>query len=190
MSLSPRLMRSDSVYPDSVYPDSVYNKTYDFSSEEEDDYDGRSSCSEILAGEEAEARDLQNTFRQQKIQEDYYGYAQVMQITVDSIKSSLTVSGYGLIQIEKSLTNNELYIYMPITGTVYTVPIDPIRTFQNLLDYILYKTPEFVEFGKGKEFEFVLRNVDADITLAKFMCLPLDKLYLSQGSIKLVSVLV
>lgn len=198
MSSPSLLMRSDSVYPDSVYPDSVYHtKYYSSDDEDEDNYDGRSNCSEVLAGEEEETRAQQDAFRQKQRKADKEGYKQVMQITVENIKSALTCSGNGLISIEKSLSNSELYIYMPITSAVYTVPMDPTSTFQSLLDYILYTTPEFVDFGKGRTFDFVLNGFKSQedniyienptaVATATFLSLPLTKIPLSQGTIRLV----
>jgi len=171
-------------------------KYFDYDSFDEDDYDGRSNCSEVLAGEEAEADEQHAEFRIQKIN-TYNDYSQVMQLAVPFIKSRLTQSGFGVINIEKSMEAGELYIYMPITGNVYTLKHDPTRTLKSLLYYILHITPEFLEHVKGQEFNFILdayklayedtfykpQQNDGAMTADDFLSMPLDDMPLMQGTI-------
>ena len=170
-------------------------KYFDYESSDEDDYDNRSNCSEVLAGEEAEAHEQQDEFREQKIN-THDDYRQVMQLTIECIKSTLTPSGFGVINIEKSTKAGELYIYMPITGNIYTLKHDPSRTLKSLLYYILHMTPEFLEHVKDQEFNFALDSYkladedtfyepqdDVAMTANDFLYMPLDELPLLQGTI-------
>jgi hypothetical protein len=205
MSFPTRLLMSISNALQSHYDDDrVYLDTFEYKEDdeyetpdEEDDYDGRSNCSEVLAGEEAEADEQQDEFREQKINK-HDDYIQVMQLVVEFIKSTLTPSGFGVITIEKSTKAGELYIYMPITGNVYTLKHDPSRTLKSLLYYILHITPEFLEHVKGKEFNFILDAYesaekglfyepqdDGAMTADDFLSMPLDEMPLMQGTITL-----
>ena len=172
-------------------------KYFDYESSDEDYYDNRSNCSEVLAGEEAEADEQQDEFREQKLK-THDDYIQVMQLVVEFIKSTLTPSGFGVINIEKSAKAGELYIYMPITGNVYTLKHDPSRTLKSLLYYIVHMTPEFLEHVKGREFNFILDAYESEekglfyepqddgaITSDDFLSMSLDEMPLMQGTITL-----
>lgn len=190
------LMRSESIFQ-------RHDLQFDFSSDEEEGEDegegdsrsNSSDSSDMLAGEEAEADAQQDIFRKKKMLE-FNDYEQVMQISVECIKSSWTHTGYGVICIERSAKANEIYIYIPLTGNVYTIKNDHTLSFRYLLDYILYTTPEFVDYGKGKEFDFALDGYQlpdkagycetpTDEETEKFFRLPLDEVPLSQASIRL-----
>lgn len=169
------------------------------SSDEEEEYDGRSNCSEILAGEEAEANALQNEFRLEKLTA-YTDYRQIMQLTIEFIKSKLTPSGNGVINIEKSTEAGEIYIYMPITANIYTLTHDPTRTLKSLLYYIIHITPEFLDYVNGQEFNFALdsykfvndsnyfcepQNNDISMSADDLLNMPLDEIHIMQGTITL-----
>jgi hypothetical protein len=172
-------------------------KYFDYESSDEDDYDNRSNCSEVLAGEEAEADEQQDKFRDDKIN-THDDYTQVMQLVLTFIKSTLTPSGFGVINIEKSTKAGELYIYMPITGNIYTLKINPSRTLKYLLYYIFNITPEFLEYVKGQEFNFALdayklanedtfreSHDDGAMTVDDLLSMPIDELPTMQGTITL-----
>jgi hypothetical protein len=188
------LMRSESIFQ-------RHDLQFDFSSEEDEEEgegennDSRSNSSHMLAAQEEEADAQQDIFRKKKMLE-FNDYEQVMQISVECIKSSWTYTGYGVICIERSAKANEIYIYIPLTGNVYTIKNDHTLSFSYLLDYILYTTPEFVDYGKGKNFEFALDGYQlpdkagycetpTDEETEKFFRLPLDEVPLSQASLRL-----
>lgn len=190
-----QLVRSESIFQ---RHDLKFDFDFDYSSEEEEDNDdNRSDSSEILACQESEASDQQNIFRQEKISK-YGDYQQVTQIVVEFIKSSWTHTGFGVICVERSAEANEIYIYIPLTGNVYTIKNDHTLSAQYLIDYILYTTPEFVDYVKGKEVDFVLEGyampdnmgyceTPDETETKRFLRLPLDEVPLSQATLRLRS---
>jgi hypothetical protein len=202
MSL-PQLARSESIFNSDEEP--CYNDEYDewsskfnFSKEhrieeyeEEAAYDAEESPEQLAAAAEEAASEKQMLFLSKQM-DAYDDYTQLIQIVVETIKSRMTVSGFGVISIDKSVKANEYYIYMPITGNIYTIPIDHTLTFQYMLDYIMFCTADFRDIKeKGLTLEFVLDgayqkdHVEMDITTANFLRLPLDEVPISQAFLKL-----
>jgi hypothetical protein len=203
MSL-PQLARSESIFNSDEDP--CYNDEYDewsskfnFSKErhieeyeEEAAYEAEESPEQLAAAAEVAASEKQFLFLSKQM-DAYDDYTQLIQIIVETIKSTLTCSGFGVISIEKSAKANEYYIYMPITGNIYTIPIDHTLTFQYMLDYIMFCTADFRDIKeKNISLEFVLDgayqkdHVEMDITTSNFLRLPLDEVPISQGYLKIL----
>jgi hypothetical protein len=206
MSL-PQLARSESIFNSDEEP--CYNDEYDewssnfnFSKElrieeYEEAYkkEYKKSYEEAADEELAEvaASEKQILFLSKQM-DAYDDYTQLIQIVVETIKSRMTLSGFGVISIDKSVKANEYYIYMPITGNIYTIPIDHTLTFQYMLDYIMFCTADFRDMKeKNVTLEFVLDgayqkdHVEMEITTSKFLRLPLDAVPISQGSLKILN---
>jgi len=205
MSL-PQLFRSESIF----HPDGEprYNNEYDdewsskfnFSKElrieeyeEEAAYEAEESPEQLAAAAEVAASEKQMLFLSKQM-DAYDDYTQLIQIVVETIKSRMTLSGFGVISVDKSVKANEYYIYMPITGNIYTIPIDHTLTFQYMLDYIMFCTADFRDIKeKNITLEFVLDgayqkdHVEMDITTSNFLRLPLDEVPISQGSLKILN---
>ena len=204
MSL-PQLVRSESIFHPNGEPryndeyDDEWSSNFNFSKErrieeyeEEAAYDAEESPEQLAAAAEVAASEKQMLFLSKQM-DAYDDYTQLIQIVVETIKSSLTLSGFGVISIDKSVKANEYYIYMPITGNIYTIAIDHTLTFQYMLDYIMFCTADFRDIKeKNITLEFVLDgayqkdHVEMDITSANFLRLPLDAVPISQGSLKVL----
>ena len=199
MSL-PQIFRSESIFhpngdPRNDYDDNQsssfnFNENYRIAEEAEP---AEKSAQEVSAQEEeAAVLETHKLFILNK-QDEYDDYTQVTQITVETIKSTWTHSGFAVINIHKSEKANECYIYMPITGNIYTIAIDPAFTFQNMLDYIMFYSSEFHDIRKNNvTIEFVLDcafkipNNEMQITTEDFLRLPIGEVPLSQASLKIL----
>lgn len=195
MSL-PQIFRSESIFHPNGDPrnDHDDNQSSHFNFNENYCIAEEAAPAEEAATQEEEAAALEThkLFILNK-QDDYDDYAQVIQITVEAIKSTWTLSGFAVINIHKSEKANECYIYMPITGNIYTIAIDPAFTFQNMLDYIMFYSLEFHDIRKKNvALKFVLDcafqtpNKEMQITTEDFLRLPLGKVPLSQASLKII----
>ena len=60
------------------------------------------------------------------------------------VSSSENLDKCNIIDINKCVTRNEVVIIMYKTGDVYTMDITPNLTFQDIVDYILAETAEFM----------------------------------------------
>ena len=202
MSL-PQIFRSESIFHPNGDPRNDYddNQSSSFNFNEnyciEKEAAQAEAAAEEAPAEEAEsaetaALETHKLFILNK-QDKYDDYTQVTQITVEAIKSTWTHSGFAVINIHKSEKANECYVYMPITGNIYTIAIDPAFTFQNMLDYIMFYSSEFHDIRKKNvTLEFVLDcafkipNKEMQITTEDFLRLPLGEVPLSQASLKIL----
>jgi len=185
MSL-PQIFRSESIFHPNGDPRNDHDDNQSSSFNFNENY--------CIAEEEEEAAALEKhkLFILNK-QDEYDDYTQVIQITVESIKSTWTHSGFAVINIHKSEKASKYYIYMPITGNIYTIAIDPAFTFQRILDYIMFYSSEFYDIRKNNVvLEFVLDsafqtpNKEIPITTEDFLRLPLGEVPLSQASLKIL----
>ena len=201
MSL-PQIFRSESIFhpngdPRNDHDDNQsshfnFNENYCIAEEAASAQEASAQEEAALAEEETAALETQKLLILNK-QDEYDDYTQVTQITVEAIKSTWTHSGFAVINIHKSEKANECYVYMPITGNIYTIAIDPAFTFQNMLDYIMFYSSEFHDIRKKNvALEFVLDcafqipNKEMQITTEDFLRLPVGEVPISQASLKIL----
>jgi hypothetical protein len=195
MSL-PQIFRSESIFHPNGDPrndhDDNQSSSFNFNENYRIEEEAASAEAEEAESAEAAALEKHKLFILNK-QDEYDDYTQVIQITVEAIKSTWTHSGFAVINIHKSEKANEYYIYMPNTGNIYTIAIVPAFTFQRILDYIMFYSSEFYDIRKNNVvLEFVLDsafqkpNKEMQITTEDFLRLPLGEVPLSQASLKIL----
>jgi hypothetical protein len=121
------------------------------------------------------------------IQNNLEENTQVMQISFPAIPVR---NSCAVIELYKNISKQEFYITIEWSDQLYTLPLDPTRTFQSILDAIIFQIPEVAVFGAVGCYEFVFESFNALAELSEeeisnstkqLLRTPITEIPLSQG---------
>jgi hypothetical protein len=93
----------------------------------------------------------------QFIQQNMKEIKQVMQISFPAIPVR---NSCPVIELFKNINKQEFYIMIEWSDQLYTLPLDPMRTFQSILDELIFQITEVAVFGAMGCYEFVFEMFD------------------------------
>ena len=142
-----------------------------------------------------EARDIDATEKIKKFTDWMYSFDesfnQVMQISVPLWNSSVHYTDCANITIDKSVDLDNIYISISTTGNIYTLPIEPLLTFETVLSYLWNDVDEFRPYRESDhEYNFKIEKYSGNdaITNDEVLEMHISDVALSQGTLTITRI--